>query len=1114
MPTIYDNVENKLLEGLKIAFKKARKASFCVGYFHLRGWKEISAVIRSLEERDFCLRILVGMHQPPEEILLQLQGIIHNSSIDRIRLTKLKERVVRSFKQQLEVGLPSKEAEDTLKDLCKNLKSGRVKIKSYLRNALHGKLYLFEREDELAPLIGFVGSSNFTFPGLLKQGELNIDVLDQDAVKKLSDWFERNWNDEFSFDITKDLINLLENSWACQTDVSPYHIYLKIAYFLSQEARQGEIEFKIPRIFAEKGTPLLDFQCRAVSLTAHYVLRRGGALLGDVVGLGKTLMAIAVARIFQEDHNINTLVICPPKLKPMWQEHIERYEIIGRVVSLGEVIDKLPNLPRYRLLIIDESHNLRNRGGKRYKAIQNYIELNEPFVLLLTATPYNKHFEDLSNQLRLFIDEDKDLHIRPEKLFQSINEDTFRSKYQILPTSLRAFEKSPFPEDWRDLMRLFLVRRTRSFIMKHYANFDSERSRYYVIRNNERYYFPIRQPKRLSFSPDEQYKNLFSEKTVKIIGDLHLPRYGLANYLIKNATNMANEEEKLVIDNLNRAGRRLIGFCRTNLFKRLESSGYSFILSVKRHIIRNFVILHALERNLEIPIGSQDPSLMDETIADEDIEFDDENLEQPHLSSSRKLDALRNLAEITYSNYADRYRSRFRWIKGELFNKESLEKKLKDDTYKLLDILNNVEEWKAENDNKLNELYNLVTEKHPEDKIIIFTQFADTARYLKQELLNRGISNLELIVSDTDNQSEIIRRFSPNSNGGLRDNETEIRILITTDVLSEGQNLQDCHICVNYDLPWAVIRIIQRAGRVDRIGQKNHTIIVYSFLPEEGIEKIIALRKRLVERLKENQEIIGTDESFFGEEIDSTLRDLYTEKSGVLDNDEKDEDIDLASSALQIWNSASEKDRKIAQSLPPIVSSTALIPSINPAGLVTYIHFPDGTNTLIRVNEKGELVSQSPSAIFHACKCSPDTPKALNPDNHYELIKTSVEFALKEQQIAAGQLGSLRSISRKIYERLRSYRERLGKQNPNENEEIEQVIDMIYRYPLKESARDTFRRQFRLGISDKDLAKMVIQKAKEGELCVITDQETEPKEPQIVCALGLKSNKQEKEIYA
>jgi superfamily II DNA/RNA helicase len=234
--------------------------------------------------------------------------------------------------------------------------------------------------------------------------------------------------------------------------------------------------------------------------------------------------------------------------------------------------------------------------------------------------------------------------------------------------------------------------------------------------------------------------------------------------------------------------------------------------------------------------------------------------------------------------------------------------------------------------------------KHRHQKVLVFTQFADTARYLGEQLAQRGLNDFAVVTNASGDPVALARRFSPSTNGGLRVGEAELRVLIATDVLAEGQNLQDAHIVVNFDLPWAIIRLIQRAGRVDRIGQQHDAITVYSFLPADGVDWVIRLRTRLFRRLQQNQEVLGTDESFFGEEAANKLRDLYTEKAGTLD-DEADEDIDLASLALQVWNSAAAADQKAAAALPPIVSATRALPDggdalQDPPGAIAFLRFP------------------------------------------------------------------------------------------------------------------------------------------------------------------------------
>ena len=239
------------------------------------------------------------------------------------------------------------------------------------------------------------------------------------------------------------------------------------------------------------------------------------------------------------------------------------------------------------------------------RQIQEYIQKNESRCILLTATPYNKTYLDLGSQLRLFVPEDKNLGIRPERLLGEIGETEFIRRHQCSPRSLAGFEKSLYPDDWRELMRLYMVRRTRGFIQQNYAQTDAETGRKYLtFEDGTRSYFPVRQPRTVRFAiadddPSDQYARLYAPVVVDTINSLRLPRYGLGNYAASRPSQPPTAVEKKSLDDLSRAGKRLMGFCRTNLFKRLESSGHVFIQSVERHILRNYIFLHAIEQGLE-----------------------------------------------------------------------------------------------------------------------------------------------------------------------------------------------------------------------------------------------------------------------------------------------------------------------------------------------------------------------------------------------------------------------------------------------------------------------------------------------------------------------------------
>src|SRR5208337_2445703 len=435
MPRIFDNIDQSLLPAIRETLGLAERSDFCVGYFNLRGWKQIDELVgRWFGGPGHCCRLLVGMQRLPQEELRDALSVIKSEhAVDNQTAVHLKRRLAEEFRDQLTVGIPTNQDEIGLRRLAAQIRDKKVVVKLYLRHPLHAKLYLLFRPDPITPTVGYLGSSNLTFAGLSQQGELNVDVVEQDACNKLARWFEERWNDQWCLDISKELQEIIDQSWAREEMLSPYYIYLKIAYHLSQEARTGLTEFRLPRDFVDT---LFEFQVAAVKIAAHHLNKRGGVLIGDVVGLGKTLMATAVARIFEDDHGLETLILCPKNLVSMWEDYRQQYGLRGRVLSISRAIKELPEkVKRYRLVLVDESHNLRNREGKRYRVIRDYINRNESKVILLSATPYNKSYLDLANQLRLFIDEEANLGIRPEQFIRERDPLVFE-RLQISPHTL------------------------------------------------------------------------------------------------------------------------------------------------------------------------------------------------------------------------------------------------------------------------------------------------------------------------------------------------------------------------------------------------------------------------------------------------------------------------------------------------------------------------------------------------------------------------------------------------------------------------------------------------------------------------------------------------------
>lgn len=1135
MARIFDNIDLKFTQGLHAIITNAgvKRVDFCVGYFNLRGWDLIIDQIDTLpgdyvEEESFrepvlrVCRLLIGMHQPPEELTRWLYGKgDYAPDAEFVRSQKVK--IAREFRRQLQIGLPTKKDELTLRRLSQQLKEGKVCVKLYLRHPLHAKLYLAHRpDDNFNKIMALMGSSNLTFSGLRGNGELNAEFADSDQSRKLADWFDERWDDKFCIDITKELIEAIDCSWAGKEDIPPYYIYLKTAYHLSEEARNGIKEFTLTPEFRKE---LFDFQQTAVKIAARHLRndKRGGAMIGDVVGLGKTITACAIAKIYETTYASSTLIICPANLREMWKKYARKYDLKVDIMSMAKPID-VDNSRYYRLIIIDESHNLRNGAkGSRYRNIKRLIDRQNSNVLLLTATPYNKDFSDLANQLRLFIDEDKDLGIRPEAYIRQLGGERqfMQTHSETFIRSIAAFDKSDCVEDWNELMKLFLVRRTRTFIKENYAKVDPENGRRYLeFPDKTRSYFPDRIPKALKFEtiPGDQYSRLYSERMIEMMMSLTLPRYGLTAFLNKEKAMEASVTEKGIIDNLSRAGTQQMGFCKSTFFKRIDSCGFSFLLTLSRHILRNMVFIYALENKLRLPIGDEN-QLPDDFIDDEDVnghilgeEFSKEGLpgknELPKIFTDLD-DYMRRAAE--YYNFIAT-KNNVGFIDSKYF-KRTLKQQLKKDCEILIDMIRLCGDWNPEADQKLNLLYDMLTERHKNEKVVVFTQYSDTANYICRELRRRGMKQLSVVTGSCVNPTAEVERFSPTSNErtDIADDE-QYRVIIATDVLSEGQNLQDSHIIVNFDLPWAIIRLIQRAGRVDRIGQMEDRIYCYSFFPADGVEKIISLRGRLNERINRNANIIGSDEIFF-EGNEQNLRDMFNEKAGTLD-DEEDGDVDLSSQAFQIWKNATDANPKLKEIIPQLqnmVYSTKEVHDAANSGVITYARTYNDFDVLTWLAPDGTVMSQSQKKILQAMQCSLSDPCIEPLVNHHELVCQAVEQVERDtaDPTTAGILGNRLSTRYRLVDLLDHY----YKQDMNifytaeDKEDLKLAIDDIYNYPLLDSAKLTIGQMLRGNRNNDEIVQYVLELRKNNALCRLPVEDNSHRDPVIVCSLGMKYNK-------
>lgn len=1057
MTRIFDNIELCLGPHLQSTLDEFQTMDTAVGYFNLRGWKvfadRVSARAKDqADENAPVARVLIGMvtAHPQEETLNELQRQLEGTEqeeglTDNPTALRRKEHLIAQLREQLCRGLPNAVDRATLRALRDQVAQGEVQIKVHTSRALHGKTYIFHKDSPNTPIMGFVGSSNLTAAGLANNLELNVDVVDNEAANALAKWFQDRWHDPLSLNVGPELLTLLDESWAAEIPAAPYDVYLKLCYDLSRDVRDGLAEYSLTGPINDI---LLDYQKEAVKTLARRIESRGGTMLGDVVGLGKTLTAVAVAILMREEFNYSTLVVCPRNLVSMWKEHLHAYQVHSEVVPYSMAAKELPKLGKYKFVIVDESHTMRNDERKDYIALRDYIREYDSRVLLLTATPYNVGFGDVANQLGLWIDPDDDLGLQPSVALAA-NPASF-NKLDGKVSTLEAFRLSEEPDDWKRLMSEHLVRRTRTFIKEKAASAGQvdERGVYLTFSDGEKFYFPKRVPGPIehSFTDDDAAAIMASDATFSGLDDLILPRYGLGEYLAKGQT--YSDEEQKVLDAWKRSRGQVRGFVRTNFYKRLSSCGHSFILSIKRHIARNDLFLYALNSGQPVPTGTIVDAMFMQTDTDED--FDSEIGSEATVYDQYEALFKRQPPSVT-------------WVRPDIFSAE-LAEALERDTAILNGLLASFGTWSPTADSKLQALTELVSKRHGKDKLLVFTEYADTAKYLKEQLERAGVTDVEVATGDTDDPTKMAHRFSPVSNAALDDDGNEhdpgapIRVLIATDVLSEGQNLQDAHIVVNYDLPWAIIKLIQRAGRVDRVGQKSPKVLIYSFF-HNSVESVLNLRARIARRLRDNAKAFGADEQFFGtaDEI-ALIKDAYN--GNDLADPEDALGVDAASQAFLAWSAAISEDPSLSQripGLPDLLHSTKAGPA--PA------QFTDGIGCFVRTSRgfdaygfaraNGDVQLVTGQEILSIFQCVPSTPPRADRDDNDQLLASLVRgegAPLARPQLHEGQL---KGVRKRVWNRLTG--------SLQVNDQVNLALDALHQHPLTHDAERVLRKALATG---------------------------------------------------
>ena len=853
---IIDNENVVFLDQLKEILPHTKRASIAIGYFFISGFAEIMDSLERIEnspDPNHVMRLLISptTNRKTAEALLaeneaypeaRKAGEVEGDEEEARRKAGDEVRMTLEYMPQTE---KDKSASKKLMDLIRKKK---LQVKVYTKDRLHAKAYIFEIEGGLIPIMGIVGSSNLSLSGIREHAELNLRTNDDGQSRQLLEWFDRHWNDPGAVEFTEDVADILDRSWAGKKR-APVDIYRKAA--LHEHDDQPAVPISN---FRER--ELFEFQKAAVYRAIRRLDEYGGVIIADVVGTGKSYIGSAVLKHLYESRHSKPLIICPPHLKDMWMDYLRKFEMFGEIESRYKIgmEDVLSKYAHCDAILVDESHNFRNSNTNSYEALLAYMEekADDAHMIMLSATPISNGPTDLKNQLRLF----------PSGRLAGLpplRDTTLKEYFKGVMDGARITDEGA--ERIRELLRHILIRRTRTQIIGKYAKRDGDR--YYLEKDGKRRYFPRRRLKNPEeYDVNKVYNNSFDE-IQEAIRRLKLARYAPGNYIREEYLDPTHPESRRYQE-LRSTSLPLIGIVRTSLLKRMESSIAAFADSVGRYLDGYREFKRLLTSGV-VPIGKEFHDEIYKKISSDQDDYDDSDLSGIKSQYDiRAFDVERWKADMVHDANI------FASISGNLVKEEKF----------------------TRYDDKLHKLRDLVRGMKGE-KILIFTESAVTARYVHGYLESTVGKTEGIRMEEIDSKkgsgvkNTLVKRFDPkNNNATARERENEIDVLISTDVLSEGVNLQSGRIVVNYDFHWNPVRLIQRVGRVDRIGTEHETIEIINFLPTAAIERELSLRDRVASKIRTIREIIGHDQKILEatEVIDAEgVADIYDSEEDVLD---------------------------------------------------------------------------------------------------------------------------------------------------------------------------------------------------------------------------------------
>jgi len=785
-----------------------------VGYFRSSGFFKIYPSLENVEK----VRILVGLSV--DKITHQ---VVETSKKGENTLFVSTKNVQDGFTDQVEKEMEEAEdnsnVEEGVKKFIEYIRSGKLEIKVYPDHPIHAKVYIIRKDQDKSEHVGQVitGSSNFSRSGFVDNLEFNVELKDAVDVRFALKKFEGLWKK--GVDVSDKYVDTINTKTWLNDEITPYELYVKFLYEYFREKINYDSE-----MFSDlpKGFMKLEYQQEAVADAYLKVKEHGGVFLSDVVGLGKTYIASLLAKKLGG----RSLIICPPILKEYWEETMRQCGVVAKVESHGKLDRVLADgVDNYDHVFVDEAHRFRNEITQGFETLHQICAGKN--VILVSATPLNNRPRDIASQLYLFqnklnstIPNLKNL----KKFFSHLEKkvDSKLSKKEYLQVI-----KENSVEIREKILKYIMVRRTRTEVERFYKeDLDNQGVKFPTLKN----------PIKLFYQFDDQLNSIF-DKTLQVNKKIKYARYAPAKYLKEIPVSEDSQIQIVSQENIK-------GFMRSLLIKRLESSFHAFKQTLGRFI-----------KSYDNFIDMYDKGTVYVSKKIDVYDFLERGLEG-------------DLINLTEEGKAIKYSSKdfIPGFRSVLEQDRKLLQELFDDWQKI-DYDPKIEEF-------ISKLNSDVILKNKGLKMIVFTESEETGSYLQRKL--KEIYNEEVLFISGKSGAGDIRKSKENYDPASIIKRDDVRILVATDILAEGVNLHRANIIINYDIPWNATRILQRVGRINRVGTKHDIAHIYNFFPTEKAESEIKLEKLAVAKIQAFHDTLGEDARYLTQDEEFKSHELFS----------------------------------------------------------------------------------------------------------------------------------------------------------------------------------------------------------------------------------------------